>query len=45
VELYDLDTDPLEVDNVAGDDRYADLRVNLAQRLAELRTCAGATCR
>ncbi|MFT4041635.1 MAG: sulfatase [Gordonia sp. (in: high G+C Gram-positive bacteria)] len=37
VELYDLDRDPTERDNLAGDPEYADIRADLAARLARWR--------
>ncbi len=43
-ELYDLDRDPHELDNVAGDPEYLAVQVHLATRLAALRACAGASC-
>jgi arylsulfatase A-like enzyme len=45
VELYDLNTDPLEVTNLAGQPGYAELQAGLGQRLANLRTCAEESCR
>lgn len=44
-DLYDLDQDPLELENVAGDPDYADVRDQLAERLAELKDCSGEECR
>jgi hypothetical protein len=43
-ELYDLTTDPYQIDNLAA---TADplLLSNLSARLAELTACAGETCR
>jgi len=35
-ELYDLDTDPYELDNLAGDPSYAALQASLHQRMLEL---------
>jgi arylsulfatase A-like enzyme len=43
-ELYDLDRDPHELDNVAGDPDYLTVQVHLATRLAALRECSGASC-
>jgi N-acetylglucosamine-6-sulfatase len=37
-ELYDLKADPFELNNVAGQPRYASVRASLARRLATLRT-------
>jgi N-acetylglucosamine-6-sulfatase len=45
VELYDLDADPYQLRNLAELPRYAALRDRLALRLAELRQCAGNSCR
>jgi N-acetylglucosamine-6-sulfatase len=44
-ELYDLLRDPDELTSVHNDPFYAPIRRELARRLAELRTCAGADCR
>jgi superoxide dismutase, Cu-Zn family len=43
-ELYDLRADPQELENLAGSADPA-LLARLARRLAELRVCAGVTCR
>ena len=40
-ELYDLENDPDELNNLAGDPALAPLRADMAVRLAALRTCAG----
>ena len=44
-ELYDLRDDPFELDNRAGDPPYAAAQSALAADLAELRGCAGRSCR
>lgn len=44
-ELYDLEADPLQLRNRQGDPALAEVQADLAQRLAKLRTCAGASCR
>jgi arylsulfatase A-like enzyme len=44
IELYDLSTDPYELENVHGDPAYTEVEEALATRLAALRDCAGATC-
>ncbi len=44
-ELYDLERDPEELHSVHDSPEYALVRSRLAKRLAELRNCAGATCR
>ena len=43
-ELYDLNTDPYELHNLAGKPAEAGLEAGLAQRLATLRDCAGSAC-
>jgi len=43
-ELYDRETDPYELDNVAGDPAYADVRADLAAKLERLANCAGKAC-
>jgi N-acetylglucosamine-6-sulfatase len=45
VELYDLNEDPFQLENVAEDPAYAEARDRLAARLEELRGCAGDDCR
>ena len=45
VELYDLTSDPLQVENLAVMPDHADLVAELAARLAILRNCAGDSCR
>lgn len=48
-ELYDLETDPYQLDNLLataeGGAADADLVAQLADRLADLTTCAGVSCR
>lgn len=44
VELYDLQLDPDEVDNRAGDPSYRVIQTQLAQRLGRLKQCAAASC-
>ena len=46
-ELYNLDTDPYELNNLLfgpGASAYTAIRAELAARLAQLRTCNGANC-
>jgi N-acetylglucosamine-6-sulfatase len=45
VELYDLRSDPHELDNLAGSPALRDVQFALARRLERLRSCAGAGCR
>ena len=45
VELYDLMTDPSQLDNRHGDPALAQVEASLAADLASLSTCAGDTCR
>lgn len=40
-ELYDLETDPNEIKNLAGDPKFADIRNRMAKRLDELRKETG----
>jgi N-acetylglucosamine-6-sulfatase len=44
-ELYDLSVDPAQTTNRAFEPRYAAVEANLADRLAALRNCRGASCR
>jgi N-acetylglucosamine-6-sulfatase len=44
-ELYDLAADPDELVSRHGDPVLAELKAELARRLARLRTCSGASCR
>lgn len=45
LELYDTDTDPYQLNNLAGDPLYAAVIADLSNQLADLRDCAGADCR
>jgi hypothetical protein len=44
-ELYDLKSDPDELNNVAGQAGFASIQSQLAARLAKLKNCTGASCR
>jgi arylsulfatase A-like enzyme len=44
-ELYDLRTDPYELQSRHADPAYAAVRDDLARRLAHLRFCSGTSCR
>ena len=44
-ELYDVANDPDELNNLAGVAGHAAIQAELAQRLAKLRGCSGASCR
>jgi N-acetylglucosamine-6-sulfatase len=44
-ELYDLRTDPSELQSRQNDQGLAGIRAELARRLAKLRTCSGPSCR
>ena len=44
-ELYDLRTDPDQLDNLRKDSRYRGVRRRLSTQLARLRDCAGESCR
>ncbi len=44
-ELYDLTTDPYELQNLAGKAAYATRQQQLAQLLTQYQFCAGASCR
>jgi len=43
-ELYDLRSDPHQLDSVEGDPAYADVEAGLAERLAALQICSGEQC-
>lgn len=43
-ELYDRKADPYELNNVAADPAYADVRDHLAGKLAKLEDCRGRAC-
>jgi arylsulfatase A-like enzyme len=45
VELYDLLADPYELDNLARDPAYSEVRAALSKRLGKLADCAGKSCR
>jgi arylsulfatase A-like enzyme len=44
-ELYDLQADPYELENRAGDPEFAGIKAELAARLERLQLCSGVTCR
>jgi hypothetical protein len=44
-ELYDLAEDPHQLWSLHAAPSYSDVRERLAERLGELRGCAGASCR
>ena len=43
-ELYDLDADPYQLQNVAGRPAYAAIQNTLATRLSSMRNCSGSAC-
>ncbi|HEY8002288.1 MAG TPA: sulfatase [Solirubrobacterales bacterium] len=43
-ELYDRDSDPYELDNVAGDPAFAKVEAELAAKLVKLADCRGRAC-
>jgi len=43
-ELYDMRADPYQLRSLHADPAYADVRAGLAERLDELRDCAGVAC-
>ncbi len=45
VELYDLNSDPYEEANVAGQPRWAAKELELQALLLQYQDCRGATCR
>ena len=45
LELYDMRNDPHQLRSLGADPAYEDVRRTLATRLAELRACAGTSCR
>jgi arylsulfatase A-like enzyme len=44
-ELFDLERDPAQLENVRQVSRYKPARTRLSRKLSELRECAGASCR
>ena len=44
-ELYDLVADPHQLESLHADARFAELKDDLAARLARLAACAGESCR
>ena len=44
-ELYDLERDPFELESRHTTSSYSTIQAELARRLAQLRTCVGASCR
>jgi N-acetylglucosamine-6-sulfatase len=44
-ELYDLQTDPYELESLHADPAYDEIEASLRDRLSQLATCAGASCR
>ncbi|MGH2966842.1 MAG: sulfatase family protein [Solirubrobacterales bacterium] len=44
-ELYDLQNDPYELQNLQNDPTYNSVKATLATRLHKLKNCAGASCR
>ena len=43
-ELYDLGTDPYELENLAGRPEVAGRERGMSRQLAVLRSCSGETC-
>jgi arylsulfatase A-like enzyme len=43
-ELFDRQTDPFELSNVANDPSYAAIKASLVARLAKLTNCKGRSC-
>jgi hypothetical protein len=44
-ELYDMRADPFQLRSRHDDPAFAEIKVGLADRLAELRDCSGRSCR
>jgi len=44
-EMYDLNTDPHELDNLAGKEEFAAVEQDLQQRLTQIEACSGDACR
>ena len=44
-ELYDLQTDPYELNNLASNSTYASVKAGLATKLDSLSSCVGTACR
>lgn len=45
LEMYDLNADPYELDNLAGREEFAAVEQDLAARLAAIERCSGDACR
>ncbi|MDQ3663793.1 MAG: sulfatase, partial [Actinomycetota bacterium] len=45
VEMYNLNADPHELDNLAGKERFATVEQDLQQRLTQIEACSGDACR
>ncbi len=43
-ELYDRQTDPFQLDNVAANPAFAAIKAELAAKLVKLDSCAGRSC-
>ena len=44
-QLFNIATDPRELESLHADRRYRDVKLRLRQKLAQLKVCAGASCR